>query len=131
MTSTDRNKKTIYIGGLSDSTNEETLLNAFSTFGQVVEVNIPRDLENQTRHRGFGFVVFSEPSEVDDAIDNMHLNVLDGRVINVNLARPLKTAQAGSNRPVWQDEEWLKQHATPLGGGGEDVGKDQVDGQSG
>lgn len=30
------------------------------------------------KHRGFGFVVFSEVDEAEDAIDNMHLNELNG-----------------------------------------------------
>lgn len=32
------------------------------------------------RHRGFGFVTFSQNEDALDAIDNMHLNELDGRV---------------------------------------------------
>jgi peptidyl-prolyl isomerase E (cyclophilin E) len=64
----------------------------------------------------------------------MDLNELRGRVLKVNIARPMKTAiQPGAgNRAstftallclptnsyillvVWESEEWLKQHAKPL-----------------
>ena len=50
------------------------------------------------------------------------------RIINVNIAKPLKTSTntAGyNNRPVWEDEEWIKKYAKPLGQEG--VGKPEVD----
>ena len=51
------------------------------------------------KHKGFGFVTFTSPSDAQDAIDNMDLNELKGRVIRVNLARPIKVQlQANSNR---------------------------------
>ncbi len=39
------------------------------------------------------------------------------KIINVNFAKPLKTA-LGSNKAVWQDEEWIKQYANPTEGDG-------------
>lgn len=78
---------TIYVGGLSQYTNEDALLAAFSPFGDVIDVQIPKDKGRsdgdansggRSNHRGFGFIVFSEPQEAQDAIDNMHLNELQG-----------------------------------------------------
>ncbi|SPO41199.1 related to ribonucleoprotein [Pseudozyma flocculosa] len=87
---------------------EQTLHSYFSPFGDILEINIPK--AEGGRARGFGFVVFSSPREVEDAVDNMHLNEILGRVVNVNIARPMKTS-AGGRGPVWQDEDWIKQHA--------------------
>jgi peptidyl-prolyl isomerase E (cyclophilin E) len=42
------------------------------------------------KHRGFAFVTFASSADAQDAIDNMDLNELRGRVIKVNLARPMK-----------------------------------------
>jgi RNA recognition motif-containing protein len=54
---------------------------------------------NGRGHRGFGFIEFAEQSDALDAIDNMHLNELNGRVLKVNLSRPLKgQQQMGTNR---------------------------------
>jgi RNA recognition motif-containing protein len=51
------------------------------------------------KHRGFAFVTFSSSADAQDAIDNMDLNEMRGRVIKVNLARPMKgPAQPGGNR---------------------------------
>lgn len=42
------------------------------------------------KHRGFGFITYASPADAQDAIDNMDLNELRGKVIKVNLARPMK-----------------------------------------
>ncbi|PWN27540.1 RNA-binding domain-containing protein [Jaminaea rosea] len=122
---------TIYVGGLPPSIDETSLLSTMQVFGEVVDVQLPREKragEGQQAagggpHRGFGFVVFSTGQEAQDTIDNMHHNELAGRILNVNLAKPLKTTAAvggtGGNRAIWDDEEWIKQHAQPLEGGGE------------
>ena len=91
----------------------------------------------ETKHRGFAFVTYSSSADAQDAIDNMDLNELNGRVLRVNLARPMKgPTQAPGNRAsmssrlskvpptlltavcsavaVWESEEWLKEYAKPL-----------------
>lgn len=53
----------------------------------------------ETKHRGFAFVTYASPADAQDAIDNMDLNELNGRVLRVNLARPMKgPTQAAGNR---------------------------------
>lgn len=53
----------------------------------------------ETKHRGFAFVTFSSSADAQDAIDNMDLNELAGKVLKVNLARPMKgQLQVGGNR---------------------------------
>ena len=78
-------------------------------------------------------MTFGSPGDAQDAIDNMDMNELGGKVLKVNLARPMKgQLQAGGNRAgtsicnswaalinsrrtlVWESEEWLKQYAKPL-----------------
>lgn len=44
------------------------------------------------KHRGFAFVTFSSSADAQDAIDNMDMNEMKGRVLKVNLARPMKMA---------------------------------------
>jgi peptidyl-prolyl isomerase E (cyclophilin E) len=51
------------------------------------------------KHRGFAFVTYGSSADAQDAIDNMDLNEMKGRVIKVNLARPMKgPVQPGGNR---------------------------------
>ncbi|KAF4618914.1 hypothetical protein D9613_009824 [Agrocybe pediades] len=71
---------------------------------------------NGPKHRGFAFVTYTSTADAQDAIDNMDMNELKGRVLKVNLARPMKTAAAtlSGNRAIWESEEWLKEHVKPL-----------------
>jgi peptidyl-prolyl isomerase E (cyclophilin E) len=36
-----KNKKTIFVGGLSDDIDQTTLIETFTTFGDVIDVQIP------------------------------------------------------------------------------------------
>ncbi|KDQ60783.1 hypothetical protein JAAARDRAFT_190929 [Jaapia argillacea MUCL 33604] len=120
-----RSKKTVFVGGIGDDVDEGALVEAFTPFGDIIEVQLPPVATNQhqqseAKHRGFAFVTYSAPEDAQDAIDNMDLNELRGRVIRVNLARPSKGPMQPGNRAIWESEEWLKQHAKPLAesGGG-------------
>ncbi|EPQ58727.1 hypothetical protein GLOTRDRAFT_35766 [Gloeophyllum trabeum ATCC 11539] len=114
-----RTKKTIFVGGLGDDVDEAVLVETFATFGDVIEVQLPQAATNQyqqaeAKHRGFGFITYSSAEDAQDAIDNMDMNELRGRVLKVNLARPMKGLQQPQNRAIWESEEWLKHYAKPL-----------------
>ncbi|KAF9521119.1 hypothetical protein BS47DRAFT_1335220 [Hydnum rufescens UP504] len=119
-----KNKKTIFIGGLNEDIDQTTLISTFSTFGDIIDVQIPtaapNNREEAVRSRGFAFVTYSTQIDAQDAIDNMDLNEFNGRVIRVNLARPQKgvLANGGYGRAIWESEEWLQEHARPVGSGG-------------
>jgi len=117
-----KSKKTIFVGGISDDTDETTLYEAFSTFGDIIDVQLPPPATqhhpnpNDPKHRGFGFVTFSSSADAQDAIDNMDMNELRGKVLKVNLARPVTsiTLNPQSNKAIWESEEWLTEHVKPL-----------------
>jgi len=66
----------IFIGGISWDTSEERLKDYFGQYGQVVDVVIMKD-RTTGRARGFGFVVFGDPSVADRVIQEKH--TIDGR----------------------------------------------------
>ncbi|KAF9530932.1 hypothetical protein CPB83DRAFT_762351 [Crepidotus variabilis] len=120
-----RAKKTVFVGGISDDTDETTLYEGFSVFGDIIEVQIPPPPNqnpnqvpnpNDPKHRGFAFVTFSSSADAQDAMDNMDMNELKGRVLKVNLARPMKAAALNPQpgRAIWESEEWLKENVKPL-----------------
>ncbi|KAJ7235479.1 hypothetical protein B0H12DRAFT_1238778 [Mycena haematopus] len=116
-----KSKKTVFVGGVAEEVDEAAIYERFSTFGDIIEVQLPSSATNPTlqaeaKHRGFAFVTYGSAADAQDAIDNMDLNELHGRVIKVNLARPMKglMQQPGGNRAVWESEEWLKANALPL-----------------
>src|SRR6266702_5785155 len=60
-----------------------------STIIDVLLIDAAADL----KHRGYAFVTYSSAGDAQDAIDNMDMNELRGRVLKVSLARPLKGVQ--------------------------------------
>ncbi|KAG8388523.1 hypothetical protein BUALT_Bualt02G0134400 [Buddleja alternifolia] len=75
----------IYVGNLPWSMDDERLEELFSEHGKVISARVVSDRETG-RSRGFGFVVMSSESEMNDAIANLDGQSLDGRAIRVNVA---------------------------------------------
>ncbi|KAG8760487.1 hypothetical protein FRC11_000333 [Ceratobasidium sp. 423] len=75
----------IYVGNLSWNTNDDTLRNVFSQYGNVLDSIVMRDRETG-RSRGFGFVTYATQEEASGAIATANGIDLDGRQIKVNLA---------------------------------------------
>jgi peptidyl-prolyl isomerase E (cyclophilin E) len=132
-----KSKKTVFVGGIGEEVDESVIYEKFSTFGDIVDVQLPSAATNPTheaesKHRGFAFVTYGSAADAHDAIDNMDLNEMQGRVIKVNLARPMKgPVQPGGNRAVWESEEWLQQNVKPLAQSGGVHGRTAKQGDSG
>ncbi|GER42259.1 glycine-rich RNA-binding protein [Striga asiatica] len=75
-----------FVGGLAWATTDQSLEQAFSKYGEVLESKIIIDRETG-RSRGFGFVTFGDEKAMRDAIDAMNGQELDGRNITVNEAQ--------------------------------------------
>ncbi|XP_073036172.1 28 kDa ribonucleoprotein, chloroplastic-like [Primulina eburnea] len=75
----------IYVGNLPWGLDDERLEEIFSEHGKVKSARVVSDRETG-RSRGFGFVVMSSESEMNDAIANLDGQNLDGRAIRVNVA---------------------------------------------
>ncbi|CAI9104525.1 OLC1v1003216C1 [Oldenlandia corymbosa var. corymbosa] len=75
-----------FVGGLAWATTDQSLGDAFSKFGEILESKIINDRETG-RSRGFGFVTFKDEQAMRDAIEGMNGQNLDGRSITVNEAQ--------------------------------------------
>ncbi|CAN6291991.1 unnamed protein product [Urochloa humidicola] len=75
-----------FVGGLAWATNNESLQQAFASYGDVLDSKVITDRETG-RSRGFGFVTFSSEQSMLDAIEAMNGKELDGRNITVNQAQ--------------------------------------------
>src|SRR3989338_3663092 len=80
------NKK-LYVGGLSYSTTEAGLKDAFAQAGNVASAIVIMD-KMTGRSKGFGFVEMSTEEEATAAIDMYNGKEIDGRAVTVNEARP-------------------------------------------
>ncbi|MEK7556639.1 MAG: RNA-binding protein [Patescibacteria group bacterium] len=80
--------KKLYIGGISYSTSEDALRDAFGQAGSVTSASIIMD-KMTGRSRGFGFVEMATDEEAQAAISMWHGKELDGRTLTVNEAKPM------------------------------------------
>ena len=78
----------LYIGGLSYSTTQDALKDAFMAAGSVTSATIITD-KMSGRSRGFGFVEYATDEEGQKAIEMFNGKEIDGRKITVNEARPM------------------------------------------
>jgi len=77
----------LFVGNLSYSVTDSTLQESFGRFGNVVSASVVVD-KMSGRSRGFGFVELSSDAEAERAVSEMNGTEIDGRPVNVNIARP-------------------------------------------
>jgi RNA recognition motif-containing protein len=76
----------LYVGNLSYSTGDEELRRTFAPFGTLVSVAVVTD-RMTGQPRGFGFVEYERAEDAQKAIDAVNGQQVDGRSLNVNIAR--------------------------------------------
>ena len=86
----------LYVGNLAYGTMEHQLREAFAPYGEIVSATLVID-RMSGQSRGFGFVEYASEADAQRAIDAMNGAELDGRSLNVNLARP-RGADGGGDR---------------------------------
>lgn len=83
----------IFIGGLNYKTDEESLKNYFSKFGELVDCIVMK-FPDTKRSRGFGFVTYSTDEEVDACQENRP-HVIDGKQVETKRATPREARDNG------------------------------------
>ncbi|AFZ81679.1 RNA recognition motif domain-containing protein [Theileria equi strain WA] len=89
-------KKTVFVGRLPPSTNEDELFNLFSNVSPVKSVRIIRDPKT-LKSKGFGFVEFDTRIAVPEAIDNFNNTQFKGYTLNVMKSFDETTSKAMKN----------------------------------
>ncbi|SCZ88223.1 BZ3500_MvSof-1268-A1-R1_Chr2-1g04268 [Microbotryum saponariae] len=107
----------VFAGNLSFQTKDADLEQAFAVHGKVTEAQV---IMRGQRSRGYGFVTFASEAEATAAVAALDKSDLQGRQINVELAKPPTESTAG--RAIRE----AAQKATDKGlGEGEDAGEAQ------
>eukprot|EP00727_Mastigamoeba_balamuthi_P007902 m51a1_g3732 putative rna-binding region rnp-1 domain-containing protein (346) ;mRNA; f:29425-30653 len=75
----------VFVGNLSFKTREPDLAKAFEVVGPVKGTNI---IARGPRSLGYGFVEFEKPEDAERAVTELNKKEIDGRAVNVELARP-------------------------------------------
>lgn len=84
----------IYISNLSYGVDDADLQTLFAEYGEVTSAKVIMDRETG-RSRGFGFVEISDDAMGQKAIDELNGAEYDGKVINVNVAKPREERSNG------------------------------------
>jgi RNA recognition motif-containing protein len=77
----------IYVGNLPKETTEDDLRPAFEEFGQIETITIIKD-KYTGQSKGFGFVDIPSKEEGLAAIEGMNNKEFNGKILQVNEARP-------------------------------------------
>ncbi|QDP84086.1 RNA-binding protein [Chryseobacterium sp. SNU WT5] len=76
----------IFVSNINYATQEQSLQDLFSEFGEVSSAKIITDRETG-RSRGFGFVEMSD-EDGKNAIESLNGKELDGKELNISEAKP-------------------------------------------
>jgi RNA recognition motif-containing protein len=79
----------IYVGNLPWSVDLAKLKELFSSYGEIEDAIVMAN-KYTGRSRGFGFVTFKEESSAQKAVAEMNKKDVEGRELNVTIARPLE-----------------------------------------
>ena len=84
----------LFVGNLSFNTTEEALRDAFSAFGEIVDLKLVLDRDTG-RSRGFAFVELATNEAANAAIEKMNGAMVDGRPLRVNIAEARRDGGGG------------------------------------
>ncbi|ESO10971.1 hypothetical protein HELRODRAFT_132012, partial [Helobdella robusta] len=76
----------VFVGGLSWSTNNGSMLKYFSRYGEVIDCVVMKN-PGTGKSRGFGFVTFKDPACVEMVLSSK-CHILDGRQIDPKACNP-------------------------------------------
>jgi len=93
-------QQNLFVGNLAYTTNDDSLKAFFEQIGEVTSARVITDRDSG-RSKGFGFVEMANEDDNQKAVDELNSKELDGREINVSLARPKEdrpSRDSGGNR---------------------------------
>jgi peptidyl-prolyl isomerase E (cyclophilin E) len=93
------NKKILFVGGIANSTTEESLATTFNTFGYLHSVQIKGGGNGD---KSYAFVEFEVEEDAAAAMDNMNGAVMEGQTLAVNFAYQRREM---STKAVWDETD--------------------------
>jgi RNA recognition motif-containing protein len=88
------------------------VITIFSQYGEVVDVNLPRDKETG-KSKGFGFLMYEDQRSTVLAVDNLNGAQILERVIRVDHVKNYKQKRVKNEEGEWVDPEEQSLNAKP------------------
>ena len=92
----------LFVGGLSWDTTEDSLKQFVEAVTPTISVTIITD-KFTGKSKGFGFVEVEGPDKAKEVMDKLNGQMLDGRTVNINEAKPLTPRP---NRPMGMNRDF-------------------------
>ncbi|KAF9509861.1 hypothetical protein BS47DRAFT_1410403, partial [Hydnum rufescens UP504] len=102
----------IFVGGLPYGLTEGDLITIFSQYGEIMDVNMPRD-KDTGKTRGFGFVMYEDQRSTVLAVDNLNGGKILDRTIRVDHVKNYKQAKVKGEDGEYREREEQSLNAKP------------------
>lgn len=84
----DDSEGKLFVGGLSWESTEESIQKYFEQFGTIESVNLKKKADDPSKHRGFCFVKFTNPTDADAVLNQEEPHMIDGSKVDPKSACP-------------------------------------------
>ncbi|KAF8272100.1 hypothetical protein EI94DRAFT_1678407 [Lactarius quietus] len=102
----------VFIGGLPYDLTEGDVITIFSQYGEVVDVELPRDKETG-KTRGFGFLMYEDQRSTVLAVDNLNGATVLERTLRVDHVKKYRQPRTKGEDGEWQEAEQQRLNAAP------------------
>ncbi|TFK72021.1 hypothetical protein BDN72DRAFT_763991, partial [Pluteus cervinus] len=102
----------VFIGGLHFDLTEGDVITIFSQYGEVMDVNMPRDKETG-KPRGFAFLMYEDQRSTVLAVDNLNGAKVLERTLRVDHVKNYKQPKSKNDDGEWVDAEDQSLNAKP------------------
>lgn len=102
----------IFVGGLHFDLTEGDVITIFSQYGEVMDVNLPRDKETG-KTKGFGFLMYEDQRSTVLAVDNLNGATVLDRTLRVDHVKNYKQPKTKGEDGEWIEAEEQALNAKP------------------
>jgi len=102
----------LFIGGLHFDLTEGDVITIFSQYGEVMDVNLPRD-KTTGKSRGFAFLMYEDQRSTVLAVDNLNGAQVLGKTLRVDHVKNYKQPKIKGEDGEWEEPEEQSMNAKP------------------
>ncbi|TRM67823.1 hypothetical protein BD626DRAFT_424215 [Schizophyllum amplum] len=102
----------VFVGGLNRELTEGDVITIFSQYGEVMDVNMPREKETG-KPKGFAFLMYEDQRSTVLAVDNLNGAQVAERTLRVDHVRDYKQPRSKNEEGEWVEADEQSLNAKP------------------